>query len=73
MINVIDKLPVEKVKSIQEVMIDACLAYELGGDWRKIFLIAKNGALGGQKKAFEILCAADHAAMDRLERTLLNS
>lgn len=65
-------LPREKVSHIQDVMINGCLAFRLGGDYKTLFRRARNRALGVQRKAFDQLLEADDAGMERLEAILLD-
>lgn len=69
--NLIPKLPESTVKGIHDVMLDACIAYELGGNYQLVLAKAKNQAAGTTKKAFEYLLSAGELGMDNLGRSLL--
>ena len=64
----IDHLPVKTVQSIHDVMLNACLAFELGADPKPIINRAKHSAIGAQHKAYTMLIEAD---MDRISRIIL--
>jgi len=59
------------VFDIQTTMLDGCIAYELGGNWRLVFSKAKHRAIGAKRRALELLQRADDKAMDRICRTFM--
>lgn len=70
--NIIPKLPDSTVQSIQNVMLDACIAYELGADYRSVLRKARYKSIGAQRKAIEHLVNnATDVAMERLSVTMM--
>lgn len=60
-----------QVTKLQSHMIDVCLAYELGGDYKLVARRARQTALGQTKKSLELIENADAAAIGRLAEALI--
>ena len=68
--NIIPKLPKETVGKLQSAMLDVCLSYELGGDWRLTAKKAMNASNGFAKKSLQTLVDADEEGIERLSVVL---
>jgi hypothetical protein len=69
--NVIPKLPEPTVKKMHNIMLEACLSYESGSDWRGIFRREAGKTVGAQRKAYSFLASTDNAGMERLCRAMI--
>lgn len=65
------KMPKKQVLKLQSHMLDACLAFEFGTDYRAVARRAKASALGQTKKALDLIANADAAAMERLSLVMI--
>lgn len=67
----IQNLPVKSRNCIVELFINAALAYELGGDWRRIFKLKLHQSLGSVKQFCSFWIRATEADMDKAIRVFL--
>lgn len=70
--NVIPKLSSTTVMSIQHIMLDVCLSFYMGGDYKLLLLREKNSAIGIRRKSIEKIENADDAGLRRLAFALLS-
>ena len=61
----IEKLPVKARSSITELFLNAALSYELGGDWKRCFRLARGRSLGSVKQFCTFWIAATDADMKK--------
>lgn len=59
-----------QIHALHNVMLDAGIAFETGGDWREIFRIAKNKHHGLQGRVYALLYSAKRDEIDNLTKRL---
>lgn len=60
----------DQVKEVKNVLLEACTAMELGGDWREVFRRARNRRVGRMRRIYDMLYEADIKAIDMAAQTL---
>ena len=63
--NKIEKLPVKARSSITELFLNAAISYELGGDWRRCYRLARSKSLGSVKQFCTFWVNATDADMQK--------
>jgi len=60
----------KQLHKLYNVMLEAGIAFETGGDWREIFRIAKNKHHGLQGRVYALLYSANRDEIDNLTKRL---
>jgi hypothetical protein len=70
--NQLKALKTAQILELHDVLVTACTAAELDGDWREVFRRAKNRKVGRMRRIYELLYNADKADIHRAAQHLVD-
>lgn len=72
LLQLLEKLSIDKVHKLSSIMLTACICYEYGGKWRDIYRYEKNRSVGMLKTILECLEDASIEAKEEVSRIMSN-
>lgn len=70
LVTIIPRLNSTQLNELHETMTSASLAYELGGDFKKIFRAAKHRKIGMMRRIYERLENCDIKQIEAMSKSL---